>query len=68
MLENIVYVGVSFAVVFLSLEAAGHFTAYRIDDKFIKQCFYKQVGLVRQKGVPRIDGNYRKKWKNQYVD
>jgi len=47
MFENIAYIGISFAAVFLSLEAAWHFTACKIHDKSIKPCFYKQVGLLR---------------------
>jgi hypothetical protein len=47
MLENIAYVGVSFAGVFLALEAAWHFTACRVHNQSIKPCFYKQIGLVK---------------------
>jgi len=47
MFENIAYVGLGFAAVFLGLELAWHFTACKIHDKSIKPCFYKQVGLLR---------------------
>jgi len=46
MLENIAYVGVRFAA-FLALEAAWHFTACKIDDKLIKPCLYKQIGILK---------------------
>ena len=49
MLENIAYVGLGFAAVFFALETAWHFTACKIHDKSIKPCFYKQVGLLKQK-------------------
>jgi hypothetical protein len=47
MFENIAYISVGFAAVFLGLELAWHFTACKIHDKSIKPCFYKQVGLLR---------------------
>ena len=47
MFENIAYIGLGFAAVFLGLELAWHFTACKIHDKSIKPCFYKQVGLLR---------------------
>ncbi len=47
MLENIAYVGIGFATVFLALEAAWHFTAYKIKDKSIKPCLYKQIGILK---------------------
>jgi hypothetical protein len=40
-------VGLSFAAIFLSLEAAWHFTACKIHDKPIKPCFYKQIGILK---------------------
>ena len=46
MLENIAYLGLGFATVFLALEAAWHFTACKLPDKTIKPCIYKQVKLV----------------------
>ena len=49
MLENIAYVGVGFAAVFLALEAAWHFTACKINDKSIKPCLYKQIGILKQR-------------------
>jgi hypothetical protein len=45
MFEDIAYIGLGFAGVFLGLELAWHFTAREIRDKLIKPCFYKQVGL-----------------------
>ena len=50
MLENLAYVGVGFAAVFLALEAAWHFTACKINDGSIKPCLYKQIGILKQKG------------------
>jgi hypothetical protein len=47
MLESIAYTGLSFATVFLALEAAWHFTACKIHDKSIKPCFYKQIGILK---------------------
>jgi hypothetical protein len=47
MLENIAYVGLGFAAVFLALEAAWHFTACKINDKSIKPCLYKQIGILK---------------------
>jgi hypothetical protein len=47
MLENIAYVSLGFATVFLALEAAWHFTACKIKDKSIKPCFYKQIGILK---------------------
>ena len=46
MLENIAYMGIGFAAIFLALEGAWHFTACKIKDKPIKPCLYKQLGLV----------------------
>ena len=48
MLENIAYIGISFAIVFFALETAWHFTACKIHDKSIKPCFYKKIGLLKQ--------------------
>jgi hypothetical protein len=47
MFENIAYIGLGFAAVFLGLELAWHFTACKIHDKSIKPCFYKEVGLLK---------------------
>ena len=47
MFENIAYIGLGFAAVFLGLELAWHYTACKIHDKSIKPCFYKQVGLLK---------------------
>jgi hypothetical protein len=47
MFENIAYISVGFAAVFLGLELAWHFAACKIHDKSIKPCFYKQVGLLK---------------------
>lgn len=49
MLENIAYVGLGFAAVLLGLEAAWHFTACKINDKSIKPCLYKQIGILKQR-------------------
>lgn len=51
MFENIAYIGIGFAVVFLVLETTWHFTACKIHDRSIKPCFYKQVGLLKQQGL-----------------
>ena len=63
-LENIAYLGLGFATVFLALEAAWHFTACKIHDKSIKPCMFKQVKLalvsVQQIGNPD-SGRTRKK-------
>ena len=48
MIENIAYVGLEFAAVLLGLEAAWHFTACKINDKSIKPCLYKQIGILKQ--------------------
>jgi hypothetical protein len=45
-LENIAYLGLGFATVFLALEAAWHFTACKIHDKSIKPCMFRQVKLA----------------------
>jgi hypothetical protein len=47
MLENIAYVSLGFAAVYLVLEAAWHFTACKIKDRSIKPCLYKQIGLLK---------------------
>jgi hypothetical protein len=47
MLENIAYVGMGFATVFLALEAAWHFTACKIKHQPIKPCLYKQIGILK---------------------
>ena len=49
MLENIAYVGLGFVAVLLGLEAAWHFTACKINDKSIKPCLYKQIGILKQR-------------------
>ncbi len=46
MLENlnlIAYVTLGFAISYLALEGAWHFTACRIKDKSIPPCIFKQV-------------------------
>jgi len=50
MFQSIAYVGVSFAAIFLSLEAAWHFTTSKIQDRSIKPCFYKQIRLMNRRG------------------
>jgi hypothetical protein len=47
MLENVAYISVGFATVFLTLETAWHFTACKIKDKSIKPCLYKQIGILK---------------------
>ena len=59
MFENIAYIGLGFAAVFLGLELAWHFTACKIHDKSIKPCFYKEVGLLKQKDVRDTDAAER---------
>jgi hypothetical protein len=44
MFESIAYIGLAFAVTFLSLEAGWHFTACKY--KSLKPCFYKQIGVL----------------------
>ena len=49
MLENIslaMYFIIGYAITYLSLEIAWHFTACRLSDKTIKPCLFKQVKLV----------------------
>jgi hypothetical protein len=41
------YLAIGFVATFLALEAGWHFTACKIkDNKTIKPCFYKQIGLI----------------------
>jgi hypothetical protein len=47
MLENIIYIAAGFATVLLALETAWHFTACKINDKSIKPCLYKQIGILK---------------------
>ena len=47
MFENIVYIGLGFAVAFFALESAWHFTACKIKDRSLQPCFYKQIGLLK---------------------
>ena len=54
MLENIAYVGLGFVAVLLGLEAAWHFTACKINDKSIKPCLYKQIGILKQNGTSKL--------------
>jgi hypothetical protein len=47
MIENLLYVIVGFAVTYLSLEVAWHFTACRLKDNCkIKPCMYKETKTV----------------------
>jgi hypothetical protein len=52
MLENLLYVIVGFAVTYLSLELAWHFTACKIKDDsnkkiiIIKPCMFKEIKTV----------------------
>jgi hypothetical protein len=46
---GLVYVAIGFALTYLSLEVAWHFTACKIkttSEKLIKPCLFKQVKLV----------------------
>jgi hypothetical protein len=36
-----------FAITYLALEAAWHFTACKLKDKSIKPCLFKQIGLLK---------------------
>jgi hypothetical protein len=47
MLENLAYVVIGFVPTFLALEVAWHFTACKINDKSIKPCLYKQIGILK---------------------
>jgi len=47
MIENLVYVIAGFAVTYLSLEIAWHFTACRIKDQSkIKPCIFTEIKTV----------------------
>jgi hypothetical protein len=47
MIEDLVYVIAGFAVTYLSLEVAWHFTACRIkDNRKIKPCMFKEIKTV----------------------
>jgi hypothetical protein len=46
MLENIAYIGISFAIVFFALETAWHFTACKIHDKFNKALLLQTSWLI----------------------
>ncbi|MFL6349337.1 MAG: hypothetical protein ACJ72X_13695 [Nitrososphaeraceae archaeon] len=50
MIENLAYVIMGFAVTYLSLEVAWHFTACRLKDgsnkKIIKPCMFKEIKTV----------------------
>jgi hypothetical protein len=51
MIENLLYVIIGFAVTYLSLELAWHFTACRLKDdgsdkKIMKPCMYKELKTV----------------------
>jgi hypothetical protein len=44
---DLAYLAIGFATTFLALEAAWHFTACKVkDNKTIKPCLYKQIGLL----------------------
>ena len=42
-IESIAYIAIGFASAFISLETAWHF---KIHDKSIKPCFYKQIRIL----------------------
>ncbi len=47
MIENLLYVIAGFAVTYLSLEAAWHFTACKIKESSgIKPCIFKEVKTI----------------------
>ncbi|MFL6412192.1 MAG: hypothetical protein ACJ71K_13255 [Nitrososphaeraceae archaeon] len=50
MIENLLYVIVGFAVTYLSLELAWHFTACKIKDgsnkRVVKPCMFKEIKTV----------------------
>ena len=47
MIENLLYVIAGFAVTYLSLEVAWHFSACRIkDNSKIKPCMFKEIKTV----------------------
>jgi hypothetical protein len=48
MIENLLYVIVGFAVTYLSLEVAWHFTACKIkhNSEIIKPCIFKEIKTV----------------------
>jgi hypothetical protein len=47
MIENLLYVIAGFAVTYLSLEVAWHFSACRIkDNSKIKHCMFKEIKTV----------------------
>jgi hypothetical protein len=51
MIENLLYVIAGFAVTYLSLEVAWHFTACRLKDdssdkKIMKPCMFKEIKMV----------------------
>jgi hypothetical protein len=58
MFENInlvfIYVSLGFAVAYLALEIAWHYTACRLPDKSIKPCVFKQVKIRVARNQPKI--------------
>ena len=46
MIENLLYVVIGFAITYLSLELAWHFTACGIKDKKIRPCMFKEIKTI----------------------
>jgi hypothetical protein len=63
MIENLAYVIMGFAVTYLSLELAWHFTACRLKDgsnkKIIKPCMFKEVKTVLMAAPQASPGRVR---------
>jgi hypothetical protein len=60
MFENIAYVGLGFAAVFLGLELAWHFTACKLHDQINKTLFLQASWLIEIER-PDNNGKYRNK-------
>ncbi|MFL6341331.1 MAG: hypothetical protein ACJ71K_09270 [Nitrososphaeraceae archaeon] len=63
MIENLAYVIMGFAVTYLSLELAWHFTACRLKDgsnkKIIKPCMFKEIKTVLMAAPQASPGRVR---------
>ncbi|MFL6324158.1 MAG: hypothetical protein ACJ708_00795 [Nitrososphaeraceae archaeon] len=63
MIENLAYVIMGFAVTYLSLEVAWHFTACRLKDgsnkKIIKPCMFKEIKTVLMAAPQASPGRVR---------
>lgn len=53
MLEYLIYHTIGFVITLLGLGAAWHFIAYKIPDKTIKACMYKQLKFALGRGGAR---------------